>query len=463
MRTIKMILVGALAACGGGGKSVKSGGGNVPPPVNVGGNNATDATAGTAADQKNTPKVEFSKDAKKDYEAALEAFKANDKSGWSESSCRSSAERFAAVAREHKIVDAQFMAGLSFHRCNLIGDAEKAYQEATRMPGDGIKKAMAQSNLGEIYYKQGKVDGAKQYWDAALKANGKLVAARINVASMLLDQMRKAGDKDPKWKTMEEDARIHLSNALGVDSESVYAYTMYGLIYMEGWKKNKNRLDLAKLLLDEGKKRNDKFAPLHNAYGLYYLNRNALSEALQNFQTAVDLDPKFVEARMNVGLITLGFRKYDVAKESFTKVLEQQPKNYDAMIGLGAAQRGLKDLDGAEASYKKAKDLDSRRGEAYYNLGVLYKDFRATKQEAQASIGTYKQAKSFFQDFLSKGGTPEDQAEAKEQVALIDKTVTQTEKFLKAMANQPPPPPAAPATPPGATPPPAGAAPPAKK
>lgn len=435
---IKSVLLATLVACGGGAKSSglgKSGG--VPPPPNVKGG-ATDATAGTAADMK-TQKVEFSKDAKKDYEAVLAVFVENDKKGWAESSCRSTADRFAAVAREHKIVDAQFMVGLSFHRCNLMGDAEKAYQEASRMPGDGLKKAMALSNLGEIYYKAGKVDGAKQYWDSALKANGKLVAARINVASMLLDQMRKIDNpKDKRWQTLEEDARIHLSNALGVDSESVYAYTMYGLIYMEGWKSNKNRLDLAKLLLDEGKKRNDKFAPLHNAYGLYYLHRNALSEALASFQVAVELDPRFVEARKNVGLITLGFRKYDTAKEQFTKVLELQPKDYDAMIGLGAALRGLKDLDGAEAMYKKAKDLDPRRGEAYYNLGVLYKDFRATKQEAQASIATYRQAKSFFQDFLSKSGSKqEDQQEAKEQIALIDKTVTQTEKFLKAMASQP--------------------------
>jgi tetratricopeptide (TPR) repeat protein len=450
MRNLQIILFGAaLAACGGGAKSSGLGkGGGVPPPPAVVKQDGGGATGPSA------PKVEFSKDAKKDYEAAMQTFAANDKSGWSESACRSSADRFSSVAREHKVVAAQFMVGLSFHRCNLVGEAEKAYQEASRMQGDPLRQAMALSNLGEIYYKAGKVDGAKTYWDNALKANGKLVAARINVASMQLDQMRKIGDKDPKWKTLEEDARIHLSNALGVDSESVYAYTMYGLIYMEGWKKNKNRLDLAKLLLDEGKKRNEKFAPLQNAYGLYYLNRNALSEALQHFQQAVELDPKFVEARMNVGLITLGFRKYDVAKESFTKVLELQPKNYDAMIGLGAALRGLKDLDGAEASYKKAKDMDPRRGEAYYNLGVLYKDFRATKQEAQASIATYKTAKGFFQDYLSKQGTPEDQAEAKEQVALIDKTVTQTEKFLKMMASQPQQPPTpAPATP----------APPAKK
>src|SRR5687767_213446 len=164
MRNLQFILFATLVACGGGSKSIKSGGGSVPPPPSVGGNSANDATAGTAADVK-TQKVEFSKDAKKDYESALEAFKANDKSGWSEGSCRGTADKFLGVAREHKLVDAQFMAGLSYHRCNLVSDAEKAYQEASRMPGDGLKKAMALSNLGEIYYKAGKVDGAKQYWD----------------------------------------------------------------------------------------------------------------------------------------------------------------------------------------------------------------------------------------------------------------------------------------------------------
>lgn len=438
MRTLKLVVLatlaaGPLVACGGGAAS-SGGKGTPPPPVKLTGG-ATDATSGTAKDVQQ-PKVEFSKDAKKDYEAVVSQFQELDKKGWNDGDCRGMADRFATVAREHKVVDAQFMVGLSYHRCNMLNEAEKAYQEASRMGGDKLKKAMALSNVAEIYYRRGQVDAAKRYWDEALAANGKLVAARINVASFELDQMRKINNpKDAKWKSLEEDARIHLSNALGVDSESVYAYTMYGLIYMEGWKTNKNRLDLAKLLLDEGKKRNENFAPLQNAYGLYFLHRNALSEALQHFLKAVELDPKFVEARMNVGLITLGFRKYDTAKEHFSKVLELQPKSYDAVIGLGAALRGLKDLDGAEKQYNIAKGLDGRRGEAYYNLGVLYKDFKATKQEAQASIATYRTAQGYFRDFINKGGSAEDVAEAKEQVALIDKTVTQTEKFLKAMAQ----------------------------
>ncbi len=456
--TNKIILAAMLlAACGGGPKkgSGLGAGKDVPPPPTV-------LKTDTSTPGKTVPKREVSQDAKKDYESAMANFANSDKAAWNESACRGSADRFAAVVREHSdLVEAQFMVGLSYHRCNLLKEAEAAYQAASHMKGDATKIAMSLSNLGEIYYRAGKVDGAKQYWESAVKANGKLQAARINLATIELEQMRKVGEKSPEWKKLEEDARFNLSNVLGVNSDSFEAYTVYGLVYMEGYQKNKNRLDLAKLLLDEAKKRNEKYAPLQNAFGLYYMRRNALSLALQNFQTAVEADPKFIEARMNVGLTTLGFRNYPTSKEQFSKVIELDPKRYDAYIGLGAALRGLKDLDAAEAAYKKAKDLDPRRGEAYYNLGVLYKDFRASKQEdLKASLGTYATAKDYFKQFLDKQGDESDKAEAKEQVTLIDKTTTQIGTFLKNQANMPAPPPTPPAQPaPAAGAAPAGAAP----
>jgi tetratricopeptide (TPR) repeat protein len=441
-----VLFTASLVACGGGQKAGGSGvgGGKEPPPP-------PDVTqTGPVA-----PKREISEDAKKDYAGALATFNTNDKAGpWSEAACRGSAQAFEAVAREHTdLVEAQFMAGLSYHRCKLYKEAESAYQKATGMKGDPSKIAMAMSNLGEIYYQQGKVDAAKDYWNKAITANngagGKLIGARVNIASLELEAIRKIGNpKDPNWKKQEEDARFNLSNVLGVDSDNVVAYTVYGLIYMEGWKTNKNRLDLAKLLLDEGKKRNEKYAPLQNAYGLLYMHRGALSLALQSFQAAVELDGNFAEARENVGNTTLSFRNYDVAKTQFTEVIKLAPKNYDAYIGLGAALRGLKDYDGAEAQYKKAKDIDPKRGEAYYNLAVLYKDFRASKQDdLKASLGTYGTAKDYFKQFLDKDAEDSDKAEAKEQIALIDKTTTQIQQFIKAQANmpaQPPTPPPAP-------------------
>jgi len=436
-------LVALLVACGGSNSQVRSAG-DVPPPPKIDKSENAAAAKGSKRDVSN--------DTRKDYESATQAFAAVDKAHvWNDSTCRQSADRFAAVVRAHSdVVEAQFMVGLSYHRCGLVDEAEKAYQQALRLkPNHGASL----SNLGELYYRAGKISEARQYWDSALKANGKLIGAHINVASLELEQMRKINNpKDTTWKKLEEDARFHLSSVLGVASDNVAAYTAYGLVYMEGWQTNKNRLDLAKLLLDEAKKRNEKYAPLHNAYGLYYMHRASLNQALQSFSTAVEVDPRFVEARLNVGLVTLGFRKYDLAKEMLTKAIELDPKNYDAYIGLGIALRGLKDLDGAEAQYKKARDLDPKRGDAYYNLGVLYKDFRASKSsDLAASIDTYKLAKDQFQQFLTMQINAADKTEAKEQIALIDKTVVQVRAFLKAQANQPPPGPTPAAAAPGAS------------
>lgn len=425
---IMSVLLVAAAACGGSQKpkSGLGGGGSsdVPPPPSVGKGGGEQ-------------KVEFSRDARKDFEAAAAFFAENEKSGWNEAACRGAADKFASVAREHKIVEAQYMVGRSFHACGMAADAEAAYQAALKMNSN---HAPSISNLGELYYATGKIDGAKKYWETAVKADPKIVAARANLAMLLIEQLRvtKSGES---WNRMEKEARDHLSSVLAVENGHQKAYVLYGMLYMEGRQKNKNRLDLAKLLLDEGAKINEKYAPLQHAYGLYYLYRNNLTEALSRFQAAVDLDPKFVEARMNVGVIKLGFRKYDDAKEHFSQVLSLQGgKNYDALIGLGVAQRGLGDLDAAEQSYKNAQQLDPKRGEAYYNLGVLYKDFRASKEsDLRASQTAYRTAAGYFRDFLQKeGGKEEDRDEAKANIEDCEKVVKQLEDFIKAQAAQPP-------------------------
>ena len=462
MRTIQIIssaaLAASLVACSGGqktGSGLKEGGDVPPPPPTPTANNNAPTKPGQAE-----PKREVTKEAKSDYESAKAFFDQNEKGGaWNESACRQSADKFASVAKSHPdLVEATYMVGLSYHRCGLVQDAERAYQGASHM--NGLFAAKATSNLGEIYYAAGKIPGAKQYWESALKIDGKLVAARIMLASLMLEDMRKLPVKDPKWKQLDEDARFHLSNVLGVDSENVKAYTEFALIWMEGYQGNKNRLDLAKFALDEAKKRNEKYAPLQNAFGLYYMHRNAQSEALQHFQAAVEADPKFVEARMNVGLTTVNFRKYDVAKDQFTKVLElTSNKNYDAFIGLGLALRGSNDFPGAEDQYNKAMKLDGTRGEAYYNLGVLYKDFKANKAgDLKASQEIDRKAKDYFSTFLSKAASNEDKAEAKEQIALCDKLITQIDQFLKAQAAAPPPAPT-PAPTPAPAPAPAGGTP----
>jgi tetratricopeptide (TPR) repeat protein len=379
---------------------------------------------------KEEPKRQISRDARKDYLDAMQDFLSRDKSGWDESACDSSAETFADIARDHReLVEAQYMVGLSYHRCNQLDRAEKAYQAALAMKST---HAQSLSNLGEIYFQAGKADGAKQYWERALQSYPKLIAARTNLASLAVTEMRSTTDLT-RWKQLETSARDHLSSVLAVDNDNIKAYALYALVYMEGWQRNKNRLDLAKLLIDEAAKRKEDYAPLKNARGLYFMHRNNLSQALEQFQAAVKLDPRFVEARMNVGLTTLGFRNFDAAREQFAAVIELAPKNYDAVIGLGIALRGKGDFDGAEAQYKRAREINGSRGEAYFNLGVLYKEFKANKQSDLAkSKADYQAAREFFREFLGKSGISEgDKDEAQANIKGCDLMIKQLDEFSK--------------------------------
>ncbi len=431
IRTLS-VAIGALlfaAACGSTPKSgLQKGTTDVPPPPDI--------SSIKPENPANEPKREVSTDARKDFAAAAESY--TKQTSWNESACRSSAEQFSSVARQHKdLIEAQYMVGRSYHNCGLAKEAEEAYQAVLKSkPNHGATI----SNLGELYYKAGKVDGAKKYWESAIKANPKLSAAYVNLAMLQLEELRRTKDGE-SWRKLEEDTRKKLSISLAIDNENVRAYTLYGLVYMEGYRKNRNRLDLAKLLLEEGEKRNKAYAPLQHALGLLFLARNNLTDALQRFQAAVELDGNFAEARQNVGLISLGTRRYDVAKEQFDRVLSLQPKNYDALIGLGIAQRGLGDLGAAEATYKKAKDTEPKRGDAYFNLGVLYKDFRASKEnDLSASQTAMRTALGYFRDFLGKEGSPEDKEEAKENIKDCEKFIKQIDDFKKATANQPAPP-----------------------
>src|SRR5262249_37582714 len=148
-----IILSSALAlfaACGGApkGSVYASGGKNAPPPPPDLAAHGSDVAEPGKPGQPVNQKVEVSADAKKDYAAAMENFRNTDKSGWNESACKSSADRFASVVKEHSdLVAAQFMVGLSYQRCGMNAEAEGAYQQASRMKGDATKIAMALSNL----------------------------------------------------------------------------------------------------------------------------------------------------------------------------------------------------------------------------------------------------------------------------------------------------------------------------
>jgi len=415
---------------------------------------------------KAAPKIErkISKEASSDFKSAVAFYEDKAKDGLSNDDCVAAAQKFESVGSEHdKLIEAWFNAGVAYQKCGMTKEAENAYQKALK-----INPAHAPTlvNLGEIYYPGGNARVGQQYFEQAIKADGTVGGSYVNLAWMTYDKMRAAASDDEK-KKWEKEALFNLKNALAVDNDNVVARVLMAMIYMEGSEKNKNRLDIAALLLDgviknkptlkdnakEDEKKiyekemaryeqNVKYPLLYNALGLLYMKRNSIGKALTYFRQAVQLDPDFVEARLNLGFTVLGFRKYEDAAQDFAAVLKLQPKNYDAKIGLGVALRGQRKIDEAETAYKEAIGLNGQRGDAYFNLGVLWKDFRTNDSDQKKNREAYKTARDYFRQYLAKSDAKGDKKkEAQDYIEDCDKAINTLDQVIQQLDSAPPEPP----------------------
>src|SRR5690606_26273853 len=230
---IAAALVLLAAACGPSKTSKKEMTGlaaNAPPPPSGGGKIDREVSA----------------DARAAFQAAVKFYNEQAKGGWTKDSCTAAARKFESVASSHnKMVEARYNAGLAYQNCGMLKDAEAQYQAALKIHSG---HAPSLSNLGQIYFQGGNETRAKQYWEQAVKADPKVVGARNNLAWLMIRQVR---EKKANLRSMEEPILQHLRSALAVENDNIEAYVLLSLLYMEGAEKNKARLTLARLLLDE--------------------------------------------------------------------------------------------------------------------------------------------------------------------------------------------------------------------
>jgi tetratricopeptide (TPR) repeat protein len=109
--------------------------------------------------------------------------------------------------------------------------------------------------------------------------------------------------------------------------------------------------------------------------------------AVKAYTQAVQLNPGFASALVNVGAHQLRNKQYAAAQATFEKLTRQMGRNDAiALTSLGSAYRGRSAdyptgsgdrntlIMSAEASYKKALSANPNYGPAYFNLALLYLD-----------------------------------------------------------------------------------------
>jgi len=106
------------------------------------------------------------------------------------------------------------------------------------------------------------------------------------------------------------------------------------------------------------------------------------TQAVERFETAVQLDPTFTPARLYLAMAY--YMQYipgaespenqqmaDRALDQFQKVLQQDPKNDVATKSIASLYYNQKKWDQAEEWYKKSLQVNSNDKESYYTLGVI--------------------------------------------------------------------------------------------
>jgi protein O-mannosyl-transferase len=132
------------------------------------------------------------------------------------------------------------------------------------------------------------------------------------------------------------------------------------------------RLDEALREFQAALRLNPKYIDAHNNLGVLYSKQGRLDEALNEFQTVVKLSPDFAMGRYNVGTVYGKQGRLDEALNEFQAALRLNPKYIEAHNQIGMLYSNQGRPDEALREFQAALRLNPKYIEAHNNLGVLY-------------------------------------------------------------------------------------------
>jgi len=424
---------------------------------------------------------QIDEDVKEDFEKAAADYQEKKKKGkLTPADCNALASTFKKLADKNPaLLEARNNEATIYLEC---GRKDEAVSIWNSMANGAKPYAPALANLGYIAWQSGNKSNAESLFNRSVQADPLIgsIYARINLAQILREQARTASDSQKK--VLNDQAVRHLRTVLALDGNSLQAYAGLCYIYFdlglpeaaklvgaqaikrakeiatgkfedeasfaeEVAKKGRRgrgrraAKDVAKESDDKGSNDDDAggigytiemkqaVAVVYNTLGMISLSKKNYTEAIKNFDRAVQYDPTLYESRLNLAALSLKFRNYDIAEKNLRAVLQAQPRNYEAVIGLGVALRGNRKFDEAEAEYNRARQMQPQRPEAYFNLGVLYQEYKAGSDKPML-----QKAQGYYRDFLSRSQSPKMRKDAEKRIKDIDETfaaLIEAEKMMK--------------------------------
>lgn len=119
-----------------------------------------------------------------------------------------------------------------------------------------------------------------------------------------------------------------------------------------------------------------KAAVVYYYRGIAYIGNGEASIAKTEIAKAIELNPKFIKARLIMAEIHMRGRDFKLAQKESDEVLKLLPDSFQATLLRGNASLFQKKPDIAKASFEKLIELEPQNPVGYFRLGLLYRLMR---------------------------------------------------------------------------------------
>ena len=333
------------------------------------------------------------------------------------------AERLSAALAtlRSKPADASFNgeAGMLLHAYQRLDLARKFYERARALEPDSLRWPYY---LGVIHARQGRHEAALGAFEAGLEIDPTLLPARKRKARSLLEQRRpdeslliynellQEAPDDPEIRNglgkvhaalgNFEDAAAHLTRAVAMSPDFGEAHYALALAYRELGDEAKSRRHLKQY-------ENDRFGgpsgadPLMaavnklNVSAAEYLKRGVeargagkIAEAIALHLKAVQADPGFVQAHLNLIVLYGGAGKPDLAESHYRQALALNPDSAELHYNYGVLSYDKGNFDAAAQAFRRALAINPDYAAANNNMGQMLEQ----QGRLDDAIGFYRRA-----------------------------------------------------------------------
>ena len=232
---------------------------------------------------------------------------------------------------------------------------EKAIMALESGLADHPEDAQLKAMLGNIYLQTGRFDEGSELLAKAVEQMPDLASLRTQLAFGLL----------ARGET--KSAIDELQSAVDLGQDLIQADVLLVLSHLKN-----GEVEEALKASQELEKRSPDNPLAYNLTGLAYLASGDEFKAREKFLKALEVDPTFATARINLARIELSHNRLDKTEEQFRAILEIAPENITALMGMAGLEEHRKNRKGMYEWLRTAQERNPQSSKPGVLLAQAY-------------------------------------------------------------------------------------------